>query len=138
MENTEIPKKEMNYAGFGIRLFAFIIDISIYMTIAYLIFGDEIINSSNGARYISLKNEQMIIPPLYFFLSWLSFSSSIGKMIFRLKIVTANGKRMKIKEVLTRLIIYPSLIVGVWFIFKNKKKQAIHDSLAKTYVIINK
>ena len=69
MENTEIPKKEMNYAGFGIRLFAFIIDISIYMTIAYLIWGNQVVNTSNGGVYVGLKNEQMIIPLLYFFLS---------------------------------------------------------------------
>jgi len=138
IENTEVLKKEMNYAGFGIRLSAFIIDTIIYMTIAYLIWGNQVVNTSNGGVYVGLKNEQMIIPLLYFFLSWISFSSSIGKLVFRLKIVTADGKRIKIKEVLLRLLVYIVMLIGVWFILGNKKKQALHDIVAKTFVIIDK
>ncbi len=138
IENTENPKVEMKYAGFGIRLSAFIIDTVIYMTIAYLIWGNQVVNTSNGGMYVGLKNEQMIIPLLYFFLSWIGFSSSIGKLVFRLKIVTADGERMKIKEVLLRILVYIIMIIGVWFLLGNKRRQALHDIVAKTYVIVDK
>ena len=137
MENNETIVKEMKYAGFGVRFSAFIIDTIIYMGIAYLIWGEKVVNTSNGID-ISLQNEEMIVPFLYFLISWIALSSSIGKLVFGLKIVNKDGGRINIQEVLLRSLVYIIMIIGVWFLLGNKKKQALHDLAAKTYVIYKK
>jgi uncharacterized RDD family membrane protein YckC len=138
-ENTiENPLENYKYAGFGVRLSAFIIDSAIYMLIAYLIWGNQVVNTSDGGIYIGLKNWQMIVPLLYFFLNWLILSSSIGKLIFGLKMINEEGNRINIKEIGMRLLMYLFIIIGVWFLFTNKKKQALHDIAAKTFVVFKK
>jgi uncharacterized RDD family membrane protein YckC len=140
MEENTIEKqaKEYRYAGFGVRLSAFIIDTAIYMLIAYLIWGNQVVNTSNGGIYIGLKNWQMIVPLLYFFLNWLILSSSIGKVIFGLKMINEEGNRINIKEIGLRLLMYLFMIIGVWFLFGNKKRQTLHDIVAKTFVVYRK
>lgn len=140
MEDNTIEKqaKEYRYAGFGVRLSAFIIDSAIYMFIAYLIWGNQVVNTSNGGIYIGLKNWQMIVPLLYFFLNWLILSSSIGKVIFGLKMINEEGNRINIKEIGLRLLMYLFMIIGVWFLFGSKKRQTLHDIVAKTFVVYRK
>jgi len=140
MEENSIEKKpkEFKYAGFGVRLSAFIIDSAIYMLIAYLIWGNQVVNTSDGGIYIGLKSWQMIVPLLYFFLNWLILSSSIGKLIFGLKIINEEGNRINIKEIGLRLLMYIFMIIGVCFLFANKKRQTLHDIVAKTFVVYRK
>ncbi len=134
----ENPLENYRYAGFGVRLSAFIIDSAIYMLIAYLIWGNQVVNTSDGGIYIGLKNWQMVVPLLYFFLNWLILSSSIGKLIFGLKIINEEGNRINIKEIGLRLLMYLFMIIGVWFLFANKKRQTLHDLAAKTFVVFRK
>jgi uncharacterized RDD family membrane protein YckC len=137
MENEPISQSEKDktkYIGFGIRLISYIIDTSIFTTIAYSIWGDEIIDSTNGFQ-IHFSNEQLLIPIGYIILSWYLLSSSIGKLIFGVKIVDENGNRLKLKTAFLRLIGYLLLPIGCWFIIGNRKKQALHDKVADTFVV---
>lgn len=64
---------------------------------------------------------------------------SIGKIICKLKVVDAGGQKITFANALGRNVakILSSLVCGMGFlsIFWNKKRQAWHDEIAKTYVI---
>jgi len=132
-QNASVPA--MKYAGFGIRFLAFILDTVVYYLIAWLIWGDKVVSSSNGNFNASLTNEQLLIPLAYFIIFWLVFSSSPGKMICGLKIRKTNGSKIGIKEVLIRVLVYIIIFIGAWFILGNQKKQALHDMAAGTVVV---
>ncbi len=135
MEQTQTTENQMKYAGFGIRLLAYIFDAVIYFFIAWLIWGDKVVSSSNGSFNASLNNEQLLIPLAYFILFWLVLSSSPGKMLLGLKIRKMDGSKIGIKEVLIRVLVYIVIFIGGWFILGNKKKQALHDMAAGTVVV---
>lgn len=134
-QTTSITTPNMKYAGFGIRFVAYLIDVVIYFTIAYFIWGSSVANASGGSASVSLNNEQLLIPLAYFLVFWLAFSSTPGKMLLGLKIVKADGSKIGIKEVILRILVYIVIFIGAWFILGNSKKQALHDMAAGTFVV---
>ncbi|HBS86605.1 MAG: hypothetical protein A2W91_20520 [Bacteroidetes bacterium GWF2_38_335] len=140
METTLIdnpPKSELNvkYAGFGIRLLAFLIDSVIYFGIAYLIWGDQVVKTSGSGFSAELNDEKALIVPAYFLLFWLLTSTSPGKFICGLKLIGNDGKKIKPLSAFIRMVVYVVMVLGCWFILFNKKKTALHDIAAGTFVI---
>lgn len=122
------------YAGFGIRLLAFTIDGLILSLIGYLVAGDRVVSFENGIS-VSFNGIYGLIPATYFLLQWLLLSTTIGKMVLGLKIIDVNKEKMQPVSCIARFFGYILLIVGCWFILGSEKKQALHDLIAKTYVI---
>jgi uncharacterized RDD family membrane protein YckC len=132
-EVTTEPKR--NYAGFGVRMVAYLIDFTIFTVIAYFIWGKDVVNTDNGFS-VSYNNEQLLLPLGYMLLSWMLLSSSIGKMIFGLKIIDQEGNKIKPGAALMRIVGYIILFIGCWFIIGDRQyRQALHDRMAKTYVV---
>lgn len=135
---TSSPK----YAGFWIRLLASIIDMIIVALIAYILFGSEAVQVSNGQFNVQLTGWKVLIPILYTLIFWIRLSTTPGKMILGLIIVDKEGKKInRLKSILRYLGYMISTIViflgFIWIAF-DKKKQGRHDKIASTYVIKKK
>ncbi len=146
----------VEYAGFGIRLLAWLIDFLVLLFlsfiialisgffIAFLLIYVSII-SADSSIVTSLSNFisgfiGFSVNLLYFTLFWSSkFQGTPGKIVLGLKIVDANGNKISYSTALIRYIstFISSLLLGIGYllIIFDGKKQALHDKLASTYVI---
>ncbi len=134
LDQTGEESTTKNYIGFGVRLGAYLIDFAIFTTIAYFIWGNEVVNTHYGIQ-INFTNEKVLVPLGYMFLSWLLLSTTPGKMILGVKIVDEKGDKIKFDKVFIRLLGFIILPIGCWFILGNDKKQALHDKMASTFVV---
>ncbi len=136
---SDLSKKDLSfhYAGFKKRLIAFLIDISICIGLAWLIWGADIVTTSGSGFQINMHNEQMLIPVLYFLLFWSIFSTSIGKYLLGLSIIDKQGQKITYWQSLIRTLAYSLLLAGVWLMLFNKEKITFHDLLASTRVVSN-
>lgn len=137
----------MTYASIFRRLVAFSVDclliLGIYMFLG-LILGIS-----------SLFQPLMQLPMVgfwwyggMFFVAWLYFAgcesspwqATVGKRMLHLKVVSMKGKRLGFwratlryfSKILSRLI----LMIGFLMIAFTKKKQALHDKIARSLVIV--
>jgi uncharacterized RDD family membrane protein YckC len=145
--------EQINYAGFGIRLLAFILDwvFSIILTGLTMAVGflyglinpsaystDAVIASGMAARDM-LDYFAPIIVVLYFCFSESSkYQATWGKRICHIKITGMSGNRISFWTSLGRLFVKQFSIgffgIGALFILWTKRKQAFHD-LRSTLVI---
>ena len=136
-------KESLNYAGFWIRVGAFIIDYALLLILAFI---SGILFPFLYLALSSLKEEIlgyiMIIIYSVFFLS--IFSSTPGKMLYGLQVIDANTKeKIKFGKALVRGLSYiiSSLVSGLgflWIAIDRNKHQGWHDKIAKTLVIKKK
>lgn len=81
---------------------------------------------------------------MFFYFAYFThiYGKTLGKAVLGIKVVNKQGKNPEISEVLKREVlgkILSSLFLGIgylWALF-DKKNQALHDKIAKTYVIYN-
>ena len=146
----------VEYAGFGIRLLAWLIDFLVLLFLSFiialisgffiaflLIYVSIVSADSSIVRFLSDFIGGFIgfsVNLLYFTLFWSSkFQGTPGKILLGLKIVDANGNKISYSTALIRYIstIISSLLLGIGYllIIFDGKKQALHDKLASTYVI---
>jgi len=153
-----VQSGNVEYAGFGIRLLAWLIDSLVLLFLSFitaLIFGffiaiaflliDLSIVSADSSIVTFLTNfisgfVGFSVNLLYFTLFWSSkFQGTPGKILLGLKIVDANGNKISYSKALIRYIstMVSSLLLGIGYllIIFDGKKQALHDKLASTYVI---
>jgi len=153
-----VQSGNVEYAGFGIRLLAWLIDSLVLLFLSFitaLIFGffiaiaflliDLSIVSADSSIVTFLTNfisgfVGFSVNLLYFTLFWSSkFQGTPGKILLGLKIVDANGNKISYSKALIRDIstMVSSLLLGIGYllIIFDGKKQALHDKLASTYVI---
>jgi len=151
-----VQNGNVEYAGFGIRLLAWLIDFLVLLFLSFiigLISGFFIaflliyvsIVSADSSIVTSLSNFisgfiGFSVNLLYFTLFWSSkFQGTPGKILLGLKIVDANGNKISYSTALIRYIstIISSLLLGIGYllIIFDGKKQALHDKFASTYVI---
>lgn len=76
----------------------------------------------------------------YTVLCWVKTGSTLGKMIFKCKVVDAKTlKKLSVQQAIIRFIVMPfsvlPLLIGIFMIDWNKKKQALHDKIANTVVV---
>jgi uncharacterized RDD family membrane protein YckC len=147
MEN-ETEQNKYEYAGFWIRTGASIIDgillAMITIPIMIMVYGlDE-----------ALYSEKFILGAVDFFLNitlplfatvilWMYKSATPGKMILGLSVVDQQtGNKLTIGQSFGRYFAYIiaiiPLLLGIFWVAWDKKKQGWHDKLAKTVVIRNK
>lgn len=125
----------MKYAGFWRRFIAILID--------SLIFGAiQGIGEAVGFRE-AFGGANIIISWLYFsLLQSSSRQATIGKMVMGLKVVDEDGERITFQQATIRYFskILSAIILMIGYIMAafSSKKQALHDKLASTYVIIDR
>ncbi len=138
--NPEVPSvKTKKYAGFWIRLLATIIDGIILSILGRILFGSETANMQDGTANVSFTGWQTLVPILYTIGFWGVLSTSPGKMLFGLKIVNEKGEKLSWKTAIIRylgyIVSWITLGIGFLWIAFDKKKQGLHDKIAKTYVV---
>ena len=152
-----VQSGNVEYAGFGIRLLAWLIDLLVLLFflrfiialisdffIAFIFIYVSIVSADSSiVRFLSDFVGVFIgfsVTLLYFILFWSSkFQGTPGKIVLGLKIVDVNGNKISYFTALIRYIstIISSLLLGIGYllIIFDGKKQALHDKLASTYVI---
>ncbi|PIE35598.1 hypothetical protein CSA56_03710 [candidate division KSB3 bacterium] len=142
---------DMQYAGFGIRFAAKLIDGLIQVMISWIIAGTagavlffafELESSLGILLNIIVQVLGLLIGVGYttFFLG--KYGATPGKMMFHLKVVTADGETVSygrafgrhFAEGLSALI----LSIGYIMVAFDKEKRALHDRICDTRVIITK
>ncbi len=133
MENEE-------YAGILKRFSAFIVDLVIVSILGFVTFY-----STKLFIMPSLDDESygyfiFFIALFYFILLESSFlQATLGKLAGKMKVVNAHGERLSLLNAITRFfgkfLSYIPLGIGFLMIAFSKKKQGLHDQLAKTYVV---
>lgn len=137
MENREL-------VGFGKRAVAYIIDLIIVYAITFVV-------SSILAMTITFSSEEalgevvMIVSSVIFFLYFILLESStkqatIGKSFLGIKVVDFEGKRVSVLNSagrnFARILSGMIFAIGYLMVLFTKKKQGLHDILAKTYVVV--
>lgn len=140
------------YAGFFVRLAAYLVDIIIVslvlLTLKTPMWIATIFSSNNPLVQPILFQFSIwdiflyILTVLYFVLMTYIKGTTIGKQLFRLKVISSNPEeKLSLVNVIYRETIgrYLSslLFIGYILIAANNDKRALHDILCDTQVIYN-
>jgi uncharacterized RDD family membrane protein YckC len=133
-EYDNTPARSYDYGGFWIRFVALLIDSLILMVVSGILL--LVLKNSDGLRNIL----SILINAVYFVYMESSLQqATIGKQLMNLKVTDENYERITIDRAIIRYVckIPSGLILMIGFIMAafDHKKQALHDKLAKTYVI---
>ncbi|VAY86316.1 hypothetical protein MNB_ARC-1_598 [hydrothermal vent metagenome] len=143
-----MKQEEYEYAGFWIRVGASLIDailmLMVTLPLTLMIYGIDTVSES----------EKVILGPVDFVINyslpffatiifWMYKSATPGKMILKLKILDEKtGNKLTIGQSIGRYLAYfpamLALMLGIFWVAWDKKKQGWHDKLAKTVVVRNK
>lgn len=136
----------LQYAGFWIRLASFVIDLSIISGVAFLLHMALGLAHSLFSMEVYLQLILYLIVPVIvlmsvFYAAWYNANGrqTIGKRYLKLKVVHSGNEPITIKRSFGRslvLIIYPlTYFAGYLLILLTKEKQALHDLLARSFVV---
>ncbi len=137
----EKAEAEVRYAGFWIRLVAFIVDAILVQIVGTLAMrGAGLQQPLDGSlmptRYYVLS---LAIDLVYYTGFWAWRGQTPGKMLLGLKIVKANGSNLGIGDSIIRyvgyLVSWITIGIGYLWIAFDHHKQGFHDKMASTYVI---
>ena len=133
-------KRHLDYAGFGIRFVAVLIDgilLQIVRAIlSYAMYGSYSFGANAGTE---LTVVSLVVGITY--TVWMQSSSlqgTLGKMAVGIKVGDAEGNRISVGNAIGRyLATFVSaliLLIGYLMVIWDDKKQALHDKIAGTYV----
>ncbi|MEH6940291.1 RDD family protein [Bacillus sp. JJ722] len=155
MTQTKLNNQEsVIYASFGRRLAAYVID-GLILSVIVSILGAVGVLSFFGVNFdasqlqdptYSIANNKgylyatFLIGMLYYtILQSSKWQATIGKKLLGMKVVTLEGERISFIRALIRHLVMFSIssifYIGFIMALFTKKKQALHDLLAKTLVI---
>lgn len=135
---------ELEYAGFWVRVWASLIDtiliVLIIIPLLIAIYGVEYLDSSKFIQGYWDFLLNWILPAIAVIVFWVYRSATPGKMIFKLKIVDAvTSQKPSTKKFVGRYLAYYvstlPLLMGLFWVAFDKKKQGWHDKLAGTVVV---
>ncbi len=148
MEHRDIYKKHHrqtsnNHAGFGIRLVAHLIDgiiLSILLGILSFVFNIKANTGWLSAIYSPGGLVTLLLIMAYFvYFETTQNQATPGKMLMGLKVVRQDGAKMQVRDSVLRylgkIISAAILMIGFLIVIFDKKKRALHDLIAQTYVI---
>lgn len=136
------------YAGFVSRLTAWILDHLIISLVFFLSgwIADFVLNSFpfQGDIYNLLIVAILLLFDLSFYLFyfiglWMISGQTPGKTIMGLRIVRADGERLKLRNAIIRFVGYwvsaALLFIGYLLVLFDNRRQALHDKLGGTIVV---
>src|SRR3989344_7616425 len=126
-KKTQANVKENHPAGFWVRAICLGTDLAVIdMLVSFLAYRGSFV----AAGYIII-----LLTVSYFFFFWLFFAATPIMMLARIKILSKDGKALKIWQALVRLGMFVFLFVGwIPMLFDKKERKALHDSMSKTSV----
>lgn len=148
IETEEATKQDdiEKRASFWPRLGAYLIDIILIYSINGIILSPlKFIQDGfpmTIGYWTAIGTAGTIVYYLYFFFVTKTFSKTVGKLIFGLKVVSATKEKPSwgdifFREVIGRLLhnIFNLLKLLYLYIFISDKKQGLHDVIGQTYVV---
>lgn len=138
------------YAGFFVRLAAYLVDLLIVGTallviriplwISGLASPDNLIIRDFIFKYSIGDITLYILQAVYFILLTYYTGSTLGKKLFQIRVISSEGRRMTFFEVAFRETVgrfLSALVINVGYIMigVDKEKRGIHDLLSDTSVI---
>lgn len=141
--------KSMVFAGFWVRLLAYIIDLLALAGFKGIVLGPlfaltNIQDEYLFTPYFSVENiVSAIIFYLYFVLMTYYYKATLGKLILGVSVYREDGQQLKFKDILFREWI-GRIISGILFglpyivVAFTKKHKGIHDYFGETVVLKNK
>lgn len=138
---------EVKYAGFWIRVLAALIDsiwlLALTFTLGWMIYGAIYFESTDLSQGYADIFISYVLPFILTILFWQFKSATPGKMVLGVKIVDANtmGKASTGKLLVRYLGYYISmlpLLLGIFWVGWDKRKQGWHDKIAGTLVVKEK
>lgn len=144
--HTPPPKKEVpmiRYAGFWMRFWAYLLDIIVIGSISnllvepiFMVFNWSL-HETNMFAPIAIVNA--VIFYAYFVLMTKLLGQTLGKMVFGLRVIDLEGKKLAWSTVLFREWVGRFISTTIWITYAivgfTPKKQGLHDLFADTTVI---
>ncbi len=145
---TASPLNEQSYAGFWVRVLAYLLDSILLITVQTTL--SILINLTIGMLGIATEGDPAINTIIWLFGAVLSISYAVfftgycgqtpGKMVLRIKVIRTDGSpinygRAALREVLGKFISSILLGIGYLMVAFDNRKQGLHDKIADTYVI---
>jgi uncharacterized RDD family membrane protein YckC len=133
----------MHYAGFWIRFVAVLIDgIALFLVnsvISFMLFGTMISTRPDMSRLAVSEAVSITLGCAYYVFFWTRFGATPGKMVLKLKVVTAQGGPLSVGRALGRYFAYIlsafTLCIGYIIAGFDSQKRALHDHICGTRVI---
>ncbi|MBR3570722.1 MAG: RDD family protein [Oscillibacter sp.] len=138
------------YAGFAVRFFAWLVDmIVMFVPLAVLrslkfaaALADPYAPLVRPVlfRYCPLDIALYLLPALYFvFMTW-SQGATLGKMLLKLEVVSAESGRLTfwqivLRETFGRYLSGALLMIGYFIMIPDREKRALHDIFSDTRVV---
>lgn len=128
-----------NYAGFGVRFIAALIDGIVVGVVTGLI--DMVLRAVMGDSGSSIGSILNIILSIAYYVYYqATYGQTLGKKAMGLKVVNEQGVTPSMttffmREVVGKFISAIILFIGYLMVLWDPKKQALHDKIAKTYVV---
>ena len=135
---SKMKNTEQDYAGFGIRLVARIIDEMIIFVIPIIVFA--LLSFTQSPAFIFIILLWWALPEnAYYIYFHKKTGQTIGKKALGLKVVKTDGNNLSWGGAFLRRIGYKigeiPLFLGQIWIAIDKEKQGWHDKIAHTYVV---
>lgn len=136
-----------SYAGFGIRLIAFLVDFVLLSIVTTVIWAVLRIPISERNIILEFYPYVLFSNPFGSIMGWLYFAltesssmqGSVGKYFVGIRVVDKNGNGITFTNATGRyfakIISSAIFFIGYLLILTNQKKQSLHDILASTFVI---
>ncbi|WP_404459020.1 RDD family protein [Sutcliffiella horikoshii] len=146
----EVAVTEYRYAGFWMRLWAFLLDLLIIWSIGAIvifpIFRLLGISTSQSFMFSPATIATTIVLYGYFILMTKYFKQTLGKMVFGLRVVDLKANDLSWKTILFRegvgryiALVYAPITYIVFLVAAfTSKKQGVHDFIADTTVVHEK
>lgn len=137
------PSVALEYSGFWLRFGAFLVDGIIIVVASFFVRFLGVFAGGTGGIILGFTLPLLFVNPFYWLYYWLFTGLSgqtLGKMVFRIRVVRINGEKVglgwaALREIPGRIISYIPLFLGVIWIAWDPKKQGWHDMMAGTIVV---
>ena len=126
-------------AGFWIRLAAFLIDVVVWFAIAFSVYASGFGTGDANIGAVSYWVDDMLISAAYYVIQWTLWQTTVGKRIFGLYVVGADGSKIGFQRAFRRYLAYFAsatlLAVGFLMIAFRQDKRGLHDLQCDTVVV---
>jgi uncharacterized RDD family membrane protein YckC len=143
--STTTAEETGQYAGFWIRVVAYILDsviLAIVGGLVGLVMGAVLGASGMDVDLIKLVSQFLgfLIGIIYFSTLWSSnMQASLGQKVCGLRLITTDGGPVSLGRAIGRyfalILAFLILCIGVIMVAFTERKQGLHDMLVGTYVI---
>ncbi|WP_420795496.1 RDD family protein [Desulforamulus aeronauticus] len=117
------------------RVLSILIDITIILFLMLLYYSILMFTTGRTYNIILITYIPTFIVVCYYIFPVLLFGQTVGKKMFRLKIVSIKSGKITLYQLIKRLFFSFGFWPGILYIFFNEGHLAIHDKISQTKVI---